>query len=64
MCESRCIQTLRSEPVTETAVLWHFWGRICRSQVTSESGKAVFRLFRLLLLLRMDDRVGVEVKTK
>ena len=27
-------------------------------------GKAVFRLFRLLLLLRMDDRVDVEVKTK
>jgi hypothetical protein len=30
----------------------------------SERGKAAFRLFRLLLLLRMDDKVGVEVKTK
>lgn len=64
MPESSCVQTLRSQPATETAVLWHFWGRICRSEVPSEGGKAVFRLFRLLLLLRMDDRVDVEIKTK
>lgn len=64
MPESSRIQTSRSQPVTETALLWHFWGRIYRSQVQSEGGKATFRLFRLLLLLRMNDRVDVEVKTK
>lgn len=40
------------------------WAGFVDRECKSEGGKAVFRLFRLLLLLRMNDRIDVEVKTK